>query len=338
MGKVFRAVSWGAGSLMVLAAVAIPLTIGWRPLLGPRERPLTERVFDRTPERLARGRYLVEHVAGCLDCHSPRDWKQYGAPGLPGMAGAGQIFPVKGLPGRVVAANITPDRETGIGAWSDDELARAIREGIGRDGHALFPLMPYRHFRHLSDEDLASVIVYLRSMPAVHNPLPATALVFPVKYLIRSVPEPLNAPVPPPDLSAEVKRGAYLTEIAGCSDCHTPMDNHGRPIESLAYAGGQIFEGPWGRVASANLTLDSSGIAHYDPTTFLQAMRTGYVGGRALSPLMPWSSFRGMTTDDLLAIFAYLKTLPPVRHFVDNTDAPTFCRVCKQTHGLGSSN
>ena len=95
------------------------------------------------------------------------------------------------LPGHVVGPNLTPDVETGAGTWCDDQLARAIREGIGHDGRALFPMMPYEDFRHMSDEDLASVVVYLRSLaPAVHAELSKTEIIFPVKYLIRSVPEP----------------------------------------------------------------------------------------------------------------------------------------------------
>ncbi len=83
-----------------------------------------------------------------------------------------------------MASNLTPDPETGAGSWTDDQLARAIREGVGHDGRALFPIMPYQRYRNMSDEDLASVVVYLRSLPAVHNRLPATEIIFPVKYLI----------------------------------------------------------------------------------------------------------------------------------------------------------
>ena len=122
-----------------------------------------------------------------------------------------------GLPGHVVPPNITPDPETGAGRWTDDMLARAIREGIGHDGHALFPFMPYPDFRYASDEDLASVIVYLRSIPPIRKALPQTEIIFPVKYLIRSVPQPITEPVPQPDVSTPVKRGEYLVTIAGCS-------------------------------------------------------------------------------------------------------------------------
>ncbi len=324
--------------IVLLLAVAITFTIGWRPFIGPRARPLTNRSFAATPERLARGRYLVENVAGCMDCHSPHDWAAPDVPISPGMEGAGEVFPLANLPGKIVAPNLTPDRETGAGSWSDDQLTRAIREGIGHDGRALFPIMPYLDYHSMSDEDLASVIVFLRSLKPVHNPLPPTQIIFPVNYLIRDVPQPLAAPVPPPDASTPVARGAYLVTIAACTDCHTPQDAHGMPLPGMEFAGGFILEGPWGRVASANITPAPSGIPYYDEALFKQAMQTGYVKARKLSPIMPWQDFRGMTDDDLASIFAYLHTLKPVDHRVDNTEAPTYCPLCKSVHGAGNQN
>jgi mono/diheme cytochrome c family protein len=324
--------------LIVAVAVGITLTIGWRPFIGPRARPLTSRVFEKTPERWARGKYIVEHEAACAVCHSPHDWTQHDSPIPDGMEGAGADFSeMKGLPGHVVAPNLTPDAETGSGTWSDDALARAIREGIGHDGRTLFPMMPYENYRHMPDEDLASVIVFLRSLPPVHNPLPKTEIIFPVKYLIRSVPQPITAPVPAPDVSDPVKRGDFLVTMAGCKDCHTPADK-GEPLPNMELAGGQIFEGPWGRVATPNLTPDPSGIPYYDEALFLQAIRTGYVRARLLNPIMPWSHYRGMTEEDLKAIFAYLKSVKPIHHVVDNGEPPTLCVVCNTTHGGGEKN
>lgn len=324
--------------LAVLLVAGVTFTIGWRPFVGPRARPLTNRTFVSTPELLTRGRYITENVAGCMDCHSPHDWTKHDAPIPEGMEGAGENFPIAGLPGRITAPNLTPDRETGAGSWSDDRLARAIREGIGHDGRALFPIMPYQHYHSMSDEDLASVIVFLRSLKPVRNSLPATKLVFPVNYLIRSVPEPLAAPVAPPDLSTLVKRGAYLVNIAACSDCHTPQDAHGMPLAGLDFSGGFILEGPWGRVASANITPDASGISYYDEALFAQVMRTGYVKARKLNQIMPWMVFGGMTDEDLHAVFAYLRTLKPIAHRVDNTEPLTYCPLCKSTHGAGNQN
>jgi hypothetical protein len=336
--RFLRICMWIGVFILLLIPVAISATIGWRPFLGPRVRPLSGRTFERTPERLARGKYIVENVSGCTDCHSPHDWSKHDSPILPGMEGAGSdMYTMKGLPGRVVAPNITPDPETGTGNWSDDALARAIREGIGHDGRALFPIMPYQGLKNLSDEDVASVVVVLRSLPPVRNPLPATAIIFPVKYLIRGVPQPITTPMPTPDLSDPMKRGAFLVEVSGCRECHTPQ-SQGQSIPGMDFAGGFIFDGPWGKVASANLTPSASGIPYYDETLFLQVLRTGYVKARALSPIMPWHGFRNMTDEDLKAIFVYLKTVKPVDHVVDNTEAWTDCPICKQSHGGGSQN
>lgn len=305
-------------ALGVLAAVAITFTVGWRPFIGPRARAVTNRHFESTPQRMARGEYLVNGVLLCLGCHSEHEWKAPDALVLPGMEGSGEIMPEEGLPGTIVAPNITSDPETGAGKWSDDELARAIREGIGHDGRALFPMMPYQHFRQLSDEDLASVVVYIRLLPAVRHPLPKSEIIFPLKYLIRNVPQPLTGPVATPEFSSPARRGAYLANLALCADCHTPSVR-GEPVAGRDFSGGQKFVGPWGTVISANLTPDASGIPYYDEKLFLQAMRTGQVGARPLSPMMPWWGYRNMTDEDLKAIFAYLRTLKPVYNEVDNT-------------------
>ncbi len=326
--------------LVILAAVliaAISLTIGWRPFLGPRARPLTNRKFESTPERLARGHYLANAVSGCMFCHSEHDWKSPGDPVVETKLGAGQIFPVADMPGTVVAPNLTPDPGTGAGTWSDDQLARAIREGIGYDGRTLFPLMPYEHFRIMPDEDLASVVVYLRSLQPVQNPLPRTEIIFPVKYLIRNAPQPVTSPVPAGNSADPVERGRYLVQIAGCSDCHT-MQKQGQPIAALAFAGGFVLKGPFGTVTSSNITPDPSGISYYDENLFIQVMRTGKVGARPLNPIMPWDAYRNMTDDDLKAVFAYLRTLKPVHHRVDNTLPPTACRICRGKHGAGDQN
>lgn len=323
--------------LAAVLAAAITLTIGWRPFIGPNARPLTDRKFESTPARLARGQYLTENLLLCFDCHGQRDWSKHDAPLIAGTKGAGvDPFPLQGLPGNVVPRNITPDPETGAGTWTDDMLARAIREGIGHDGRALF-FMPYPYFSHLSDEDLASVIVYTRSLEPVRNPLPPSEIDFPVKYLMRAAPEPLNAPVPPPDLSTPVNRGKYLVSISPCADCHTPLLK-GQPNPALPFAGGFPLYGPWGKVASANITSDPSGIPYYDEALFVSALRTGYVKARKLTPIMPWHIFRNLTDEDLKAIFAFVKTLPPVKHRVDNTEPPTPCKVCGYSHGAGDKN
>src|SRR5580693_7483966 len=158
------------GSLVVLLAIVITLTIGWRPFFGPKARALTNRTFERTQQRLERGRYIATGLSSCVYCHSPHDWTSPGTPIVAGKEVSGEVLPYADLPGRIVASNLTPDPETGAGSWTDDQLARAIREGVGHDGRALFPIMPYQRYRNMSDEDLASVVVYLRSLAEVRNP------------------------------------------------------------------------------------------------------------------------------------------------------------------------
>ena len=162
MKKMVNVVLWTLVALFAVLVAGITVTIGWRPFVGPRARALTTRRFAPTPERLARGTYLVKHVTPCMECHAPHRWAEHDAPVEANMLGAGQEMPMNGLPGRVVAPNLSPDPETGAGNWTDDQLARAIREGIGHDGRALFPMMPYQRFRAMSDEDVASIVVYLR--------------------------------------------------------------------------------------------------------------------------------------------------------------------------------
>src|SRR5262249_29473666 len=136
--------------IVLLLPILISATIGWRPILGPRTRPLSDRRFESTPARLARGKYLANSVTGCFAWHSPADYTIPGAPAIQAKLGAGQRWPDKQMPWLVIP-NITPDKETGIGNWTDDALARAIREGIGNDGSVLFPVMPYQNFRQMSD-------------------------------------------------------------------------------------------------------------------------------------------------------------------------------------------
>jgi mono/diheme cytochrome c family protein len=336
--KTIKSLSWGIfASALALGAACVTITVGWRPIIGPRHRALTSRKFESTRKGLERGEYLVQHVAACTLCHSSRDHDAGRSPTSSTFL-AGAHISKDETSGDVYAPNLTPDFATGIGSWSDDQLARAIREGLGYDGHALFPVMPYQHFHSMSDEDLASVVVYLRSISAVRNPQPQTKLVFSVRLLIRSVPEPLTWPVPEPDRSTPEKRGAYLAKMAICSDCHTPKDQHSHDIPGMEFAGGGNFEGTGGLVTSANLTPDPSGIPYYDEKLFIQTMRTGFVGARPLNQTMPWNIYQGMTDADLGDIFAYLKTLKPVRHGVDNSLSPTYCKLCRQFHGGGTLN
>lgn len=322
--------------IITVVVVAITFTIGWRPLIGAKKRALTDRKFEATQARLIRGKYLVDGVIGCFGCHSDPDWSKPGAPPLAGREAAGHVWADQDLPW-LVAPNITPDKETGAGNWSDDTLARAIREGIGHDGRALYPQMPYQSYREMSDEDVASIIVYLRSVPAIKNQLPTTKMPFPTNYLTQNIPLPITAPVPQPDMLKQVEYGKYLVKMAACADCHTPQEK-GQPMPGMAFAGGYLLHEPKGDVVSANITPAASGIGYYNDATFIQALRMGKVGARPLRSSMPWYFYGKMGDDDLKSMFASLQTLKPVKHQLDNFEPPTFCRLCKQRHGFGATN
>lgn len=323
-------------SLVVIALAGMFLSVGYTTREGVKTTRVAPLKFNPTVARLERGRYIVEGPAHCFQCHSELDWERPGAQPKQGKKGAGTIFIEDGMEW-LVAPNITPDRETGAGNWTDEQFARAIREGIGHDGRRLFPMMPYMNFRQMSDEDLASVVVYLRSIDPVRNAVPKTMLPDVVK---RSLPphQPIGERVAGPDMSNSVERGKYLVTLGNCVSCHTPMNKQGQPLMQLAFAGGMHFKGPWGEVTSANITPDASGISYYDETLFVKTLRTGQVGARKLNSIMPWGYFRNMTDDDLKAIFAYLRTVTPVQHRIDNTEEPTVCEICGGRHGYGDKN
>ena len=333
-----KLIKWIALTLGVIVVVGVPSLVGLRPFVGPRARPLTDRRFEATPARLDRGKYLLTSAqTPCVLCHSPWDMTGGGLREIPGKELSGRNWAPDGIP-FVTAPNLTPDPETGIGNRTDDELARAIREGISHDGRALFPVMPYDKLRSLPDEDLASVIVYLRSVKPVRNPLPSSAVPFPLSRLINGVPVPLDGPVTA-DLSTPEKRGAHIVEIASCADCHSARDERGNKPEGFAFAGGTAMQYEGRKtVYTANITPGVNGIPYYTGELFVEMMRTGKVRARELDPMMPTRYYRNMTDQDLQDIFAYLKTLTPVDHFVDNTLAPTPCAMCGLSHGGGQRN
>jgi mono/diheme cytochrome c family protein len=335
-----RTVLVGLAMILVLLVLGGITAIGWEVVLGPKTRATTGRKFDVTDTRLARGKYLVEGPAACFHCHTEHDLSTPDYPSVQAKKGAGWVMPIPEL-NNIAARNITPDPETGLGNWTDDEIARAIREGVSRDGTALFPVMPYLDFASMDDEDVASVVVYLRSIPAVRNVVPVRQLPFPLEYITRTIPKPVSQPQPSHPSATPEDRGKYLVTIASCGGCHTPADERGAPMTALAFGGGGKFEDPGNDMKplfSMNITQDPSGIAHYDESLFIQVLHSGQITGRLLSHIMPFEFFRNITDDDLRDMWAYLKSQPPVKHRVNNTEPPTPCPVCNQRHGFGDLN
>jgi mono/diheme cytochrome c family protein len=284
-------------------------------------------------DSLEQGRYLVESVTICFECHSERDFAKPGWPIPAGRVGSGRILRGEGSPNQVVAPNITPDVATGIGEWSDEEIVRAIREGIGKNGRLLNPEMPSRYFRSLNDDEVQAIVLYLRSIPAVRNRLPEMAKYLPGKHAPTIAMDSIGLTTS----SSMVTRGEHLVRLAGCETCHTPSNDEGF-IRGLEFAGGKVFRHGGQAAASSNLTPDASGIGYYDENLFLKAVKTGRVGVRAIFSAMPWHFYRNLTDADLKAIFAYLQALPRVKHHVDNTEPPTHCAKCGNLHGFGNRN
>ena len=308
---------------VVVGGLAILAAGGALALLRlPIASRLSPEPFERSPARLARGRYLVNHVTPCLHCHSTGLDDRFAVPPKPGTEGQGGFVfgPEHGVPGRLAASNITPDRKTGLGEWSDAEVLRAIRVGVDASGRALFPMMPYPAFRELSDEDGAAIVVYLRTLPAIEHEVPARRLDFPVNLLVRTLPKPAQGPPrTPADEADHLAYGGYLATVAGCKTCHTPQDAHGNKIAGADFSGGWELLGPWGRVVSSNLT------PHAD--TFVgRATKEEFIGrfkafaemtpeaapkvapGR--NTVMPWLGYAGMTERDLGAIYDFLRSRP----------------------------
>jgi mono/diheme cytochrome c family protein len=277
----------------------------------PKMRPAAQMTAPKTPEAIERGRYLAEAMTGCIACHSPLDESRPGEFPQAGLEYAGRVFPEgSGFPGTLVARNLTPDPETGIGQWTDGEVVRAIREGVSRDGRPLFPLMNYPGYRDFSDEDVLAIVAYLRSRKPIARDNGQTELDFPVGMMIRTVPQPLDGPplgVP----ASGVERGRAMLKIMLCAECHTPRDNRGNVTPGKELAGGTEFKGPWGTVYSANITSHpAAGIGAYSNDDLKRVFKDGKNRtGRDLW-VMPWSLTKNLTDADIDALIAAMRELP----------------------------
>jgi mono/diheme cytochrome c family protein len=248
-----------------------------------------------------RGRYLVETLAGCGNCHTP---KGPNGPLQNKKFAGGDI--IKHADFTAVTPNITPDPETGIGKWTDRQIFLAIREGRRPDGRLLGPAMPSRSYRHLADEDVKAMVAYLRSLPPIYNAISAES------HYDEPLPPNWGPPVGRVEAPAKADTVAYGEYLAGpvarCMDCHTQRQP-GEPTR--LGAGGKEFHGPWGISVSADLT--SSGLGDWSEAEIERAIRTGISrDGHKLFPPMPFAAYRNMAADDMAALIAYLRSLPAI--------------------------
>ncbi len=255
-------------------------------------------------ELLARGKYLANGPVACANCHTPRD-------------DHGQPLYDKGLSGGMriddpmftaYAPNITPDDKTGIGLWTDAQLAKAIREGVRPDGSIIGPPMPIAFYRNLSDADLAAIVAYVKVQPAIEHVVEKSVYKMP---LPPSYGPPVQA-VKTPSPTDTLVYGQYLAEISHCMDCHTPRNNKGQLEHAYEGAGGQVFIGPWGESVARNITQDKSGLKNWTNAQIETAIRDGVArDGTHYHPPMAFDWYANINDTDMAALLAYLHSLPP---------------------------
>lgn len=282
-----------------------------------------ELKVEITPARLERGKYLANHVTICMDCHSTRDWSIYSGPIDSTKIGVGgeEFNQQLGFPGEYISPNVTPYH---LKDWSDGELYRAITSGVSKDGHALFPIMPYPNFAKMDTEDIYSLIAYIRTLPVNESNPKASKSDFPMNFIINTIPAAAT-PQKMPSPDDQVAYGGYLVNAASCNDCHTKKVD-GAEVEGMKFAGGFAFNLPNGTiVTSANITPDKiTGIGSWTKEQFLARFKVysdstytpRKVAADEFQTIMPWTMYAGMKTTDLEAIYAYLRTLKPVNNSV----------------------
>ncbi|HEV7546635.1 MAG TPA: c-type cytochrome [Reyranella sp.] len=259
-----------------------------------------------------RGKYLVESIMGCGNCHTPvgpngpiLDKALSGGPPI----GEGNAF-------TAIPSNITPDPGTGIGKWTDAEIKTAIRQGRrplnSQNGSTLIgPPMPFGQYRAIADADIDAVVSYLRTVPAVRNAVAKSTYNIP---LPPAWGPPIDKPITAPPSSDEVAYGAYLAGPLGhCVECHTPMGpDHRQQFATLRGAGGMQFNGPWGLSVAKYITSDpEQGLGKWTDTEIERAIRSGIdKDGHALKPPMGYGYYSKISADDMAALIAWLRSLP----------------------------
>jgi len=262
-------------------------------------------VHAQSAGALERGKYLVEGIVACGNCHVQRG--ERGEPLFAKGLSGGMVFDEP--PFKAVASNITPDAETGVGKWTDAQLALAIREGVRPDKSIIGPPMPIEFYRKMSDSDVAAVIAYLRAQPAVKNAVPAS------KYHMPLPPTygPAVGAVASPAKVDTIRYGEYLANIGHCMDCHTPRDAKGMLQHERTGAGGQVFNGPWGASVARNLTPHASGLKDWSDVQIATAIRTGMDrAGKPYKPPMGFGFYRNINDADMAALVSYLRSLKPL--------------------------
>jgi mono/diheme cytochrome c family protein len=308
--------------------LVLALGLGALACTGKYVRPTTQETVKATPERLARGEYIVDRLASCGACHTER---QSGDASDSESATAGAYLSggntLRDAQFTLWVPNITGDLQTGIGRWTDDELMRAIRDGVRPDGSFMFPVMPYLDYRFMSDEDVRAVVAYLRSVPKVKQPrkptendLPFLAKVGIGLGMVQH--EPAKDVPPPPD--DPVRRGEYLAHLGHCQSCHALGSRGPRDPDDDDFMAGsdKPMETPGlAKVWAPNLTPDrETGLGRFSDEQLENALRTGTRLSDGKPMAYPMSAFiphlAGISAQDMSDLIAWLRSLKPVKHAV----------------------
>ena len=325
------------GILLLVLVVALGGAIIYIKVVLPDVGAAPQLEVDVTRERIERGRYLANAVAVCMDCHSTRDWSKFSGPIIMGTEGKGgeRFDQSMGFPGVYFSKNITP---AGIQRYSDGELYRLITMGVTKEGRAIFPVMPYPYYGRMDEEDVYSIIAYLRSLTPIENRVADSEPDFPMNVLLNTIPQK-NTPMPRPSKNDEVAYGGYLVNVAACMECHTDVEQ-GQIIPELAFSGGRAFKFPDGSVIrSSNITPHKeTGIGSWKKENFVQRFKlhadSSYVIPSVkpgdFNTIMPWTMYANMTEEDLGAIYTFLQTLPPIENKVQKFTPANVSAVVKQ--------
>ena len=310
-------------ALLLVLVLGISALLAYVSLALPSVGDAPEITVEVTQERLARGEYLANNVVGCIACHSERNFSKFAGPIDPASYGkGGELFGSKmGFPGEYFAPNITPK---GIADWTDGELYRAITMGVSKDGRALFPIMPYPHFAKMDQEDIFSIISYIRTLQPIESTIPPSVSAFPMNFIINTIPQqPAFTPIPPKE--ELLRYGEYLTNASLCMDCHTVQLKGEYQMDQYMAGGFEIPLPTGGIVRSANITPDKkTGIGNWTEAQFVARFKQ-YADSTYQSPAvaagefntyMPWTNYSNMKEEDLKAIFAYLQSIKPVENLV----------------------
>ena len=255
-----------------------------------------------------RGAYLVNTVMACDGCHTPR-----GKSGFimeKRFSGGSQVWDTPAY--TVRGTNITPDRETGIGAWSDAEIKRSLTEGTHRLGRPISPQMPFPFYKILTPRDLDAVVAYLRTVAPVRNEVPPP--VYKAAMHAELVPD-AEKPIAEAALRDPVKRGFYLATIAHCMECHGRRPDGVQDYKNAWGKGGYVFKGPFGSAVVPNITSHPrSGIGAWTDAEIKRSLTQGVSrDGRAFKqPMARQDYFSRMTDADLDALVAWIRTIPPL--------------------------